>query len=1083
MSKTNSSVKKSIYWKNQEPPKTSEVFTDPLFPPTVNSLLALDSSGKPIDNNAYNEKKEEIKTDEISFFRANEILGDNYCLFADKITVDDVIQGTLGDCYFLTAVSNLCKYPDKIKQMFKQSTKNEKGFYEIEFFIDGEKQIVIVDDYFPAYKNNKSLTYARSNKNQIWVILLEKAWAKINGGYLNIISGRVYEALEFLIGRGSVVYDLKGKEGDDLINLKRKIIKNIQLADKKDCVISCSTRKDPNLKEVGLVEGHAYSILDFLKITTSQNNEVFLFKIRNPWAKEEWNKDWSDTSPLWDEKTKSQVQYENKDDGIFFMSESDFFKFFVSVEICYLFLDTEEVIYEIEGDENLKNGAVFNIEVEKEGYLSVSIEKENWRINRNLKNIILPSHISIVKYDPLAKDRLKTFIKYNGNFEELNNCTLNMRIKKGNYLIYFYRDFDHAKYKAKRKVKVKILCSSKFKHAQMSYDERSKGFPLLQNIILQTVIKNCNYSPNSGKELFQLDNQIKGNGLGYLVQFIPTPGYFLEFIGAPKKIKNINVLTPYLDSKTKEFKSVIPSGKYHVVLGLCSGEYPYIFNCFDSNSITVRNLTPDFINNEIDLTLYTDFNNNIKSEKYEEKKANILKKEKKEFYSDKTDGKIEYKSLEELKKEYGEYIKLLDDIKIDLEDYDKYKKKWGIIRTEYYIFIGELSGEVKFGKGLFINPKNIFAGQFDGNWQNGKGYTYDNNFRKLFYYMYKGGYPQGEPVTYEEELKEIEQKNKIKEEELEKEKERLQKIKEEKEALLKKKEKDLALYLINIAQEKKKNEERALALKKAEEEALAEKKRIEEEKQKEMERQKEELKRIEKEKQQKIEEAKMKAEQYKKEQEALAKDILKKAMEIKIKEKEMKKEKENQEKIEEAQKKLNEIEQKAKEKEEKLIDDIIAKAEEETKKLEKEKTLHEQKTIKMKEEAEKKLKEIKEESESKEQEEKLKEKKREEEKKQMEELTIQLNKTKEEEQKLKNAITKNMEEMKKTSEEIEKLRIKKEQEEKERIEQERKEEDFGVEILYPEYLKEEPKKEEINKNFIRPQTEGSVCVSCSCNII
>ena len=63
MSKTNSSVKKSIYWKNQEPPKTSEVFTDPLFPPTVNSLLALDSSGKPIDNNAYNEKKDEIKTD------------------------------------------------------------------------------------------------------------------------------------------------------------------------------------------------------------------------------------------------------------------------------------------------------------------------------------------------------------------------------------------------------------------------------------------------------------------------------------------------------------------------------------------------------------------------------------------------------------------------------------------------------------------------------------------------------------------------------------------------------------------------------------------------------------------------------------------------------------------------------------------------------------------------------------------------------------------------------------------------------------------------------------------------------------
>ena len=177
-------------------------------------------------------------------------------------------------------------------------------------------------------------------------------------------------------------------EGDDLINLKRKIIKNIQLADKKDCSISCSSKDDKNLEKVGLIEGHAYSIIDFLKIKTRQEKEVFLFKMRNPWAKKEWNGDWSDESPLWDPKTKSQVNYQDKDNGIFFINESDFFKFFDSVEICYFFLDSEEVIYEIEGEENLKNGAVFNIEVEKEGYLNVSVQKENWRIYRDIKDIL-----------------------------------------------------------------------------------------------------------------------------------------------------------------------------------------------------------------------------------------------------------------------------------------------------------------------------------------------------------------------------------------------------------------------------------------------------------------------------------------------------------------------------------------------------------------------------------------------------------------------------------------------------------------------------------------------------------------------
>ena len=896
MSKINSAENKPIYWKNQDPPKTDEVFTDPLFPPTVNSLLGLDYSGNPIDSDAYNKYKEQTETDKISFLRAKEILGDNYCLFADKIEVDDVIQGNLGDCYFFAAVSNLCNYPDKIRKMFKQSSKNEKGFYEIEFFIDGEKQIVIVDDYFPVDNNTKMLTYAKANKNQIWVALLEKAWAKINGGYINIISGRVFEVLEFMIGRGSLILNLNGMEGDDLINLKRKIIKNIQLADKKDCSISCSSKDDKNLEKVGLIEGHAYSIIDFLKIKTRQEKEVFLFKMRNPWAKKEWNGDWSDESPLWDPKTKNQVNYQDKDDGIFFINESDFFKFFDSVEICYFFLDSEEVIYEIEGEENLKNGAVFNIEVEKEGYLNVSVQKENWRIHRDIKDILLPSHISIVKYDPLAKNRLKTFIKYNGNFEAKENCTLNMRIKKGNYLIYIYRDFDHSHFNAKRKIKVKILCSSKFKHAQMSYDERSKGFPLLQNIILQTVIKEFNYNPDSGKLLLKSGNQIKGNGLGYFIQYNPTPGYFFDFIGGTKKVENMNILTPYLDSKTTEFNSKIPSGKYQVVLGLRSNKDEYLFSCDVNNILNPRNLTPDFINNDIDLTLYTDFHNNIKSEKYEEKRARILQNEKKEFYNDKTDGKIEYKSLEELEKEYGNYIKLLDDIKIDLENFEKYKINWGIIKTEYYIFIGQFSGGIKFGKGLYINPLNIFTGQFDCGWQSGKGYTYDGNFKKLFYYIYESGIPKGDPITYEQELKEIEEKNKIKEEELKKEQERLKKIKKEKEALLKKKEKDLALYLINATLEKKKNDDSEKNIKEMKEESEAKDEEIKLKEQKKVEEAKKQM-----------EELKIQLKKTIEEEKKIQNDIIKNIEERKKASEEMeqlrlKKEKEEEEKFEQERK-------------------------------------------------------------------------------------------------------------------------------------------------------------------------------------
>ena len=117
---------------------------------------------------------------------------------------------------------------------------------------------------------------------------------------------------------------------------------------------------------------------------------------------------------------------------------------------------------------------------------------------------------------------------------------------------------------------------------------------------------------------------------------------------------------------------------------------------------TPKDSTPDFINNDIDLTLNTDFNYDIKSPNFKEKKKKILEKEKKEFYTDITNGKIEFKSLNELQNEYGNYLKLLGDI--ETVDNSKNNLNWGIIKNEYYIFIGQFSGEVRLGKGLYITP-------------------------------------------------------------------------------------------------------------------------------------------------------------------------------------------------------------------------------------------------------------------------------------------------------------------------------------------------------------------------------------------
>lgn len=60
--------------------------------------------------------------------------------------------------------------------------------YIVKLFIDGVWDLIICDAEFPInYK--KKLVYAQPSKHEIWVLLIEKAWAKVFGSYVNIEEG------------------------------------------------------------------------------------------------------------------------------------------------------------------------------------------------------------------------------------------------------------------------------------------------------------------------------------------------------------------------------------------------------------------------------------------------------------------------------------------------------------------------------------------------------------------------------------------------------------------------------------------------------------------------------------------------------------------------------------------------------------------------------------------------------------------------------------------------------------------------------------------------------------------------------
>jgi len=73
--------------------------------------------------------------------------------------------------------------------MFITKTYNDVGIYALKLFVNSIETVVIVDDYFPCSNSTNEPLFTSSEDDEMWVMLLEKAWAKINGSYGRIVSG------------------------------------------------------------------------------------------------------------------------------------------------------------------------------------------------------------------------------------------------------------------------------------------------------------------------------------------------------------------------------------------------------------------------------------------------------------------------------------------------------------------------------------------------------------------------------------------------------------------------------------------------------------------------------------------------------------------------------------------------------------------------------------------------------------------------------------------------------------------------------------------------------------------------------
>lgn len=311
--------------------------------------------------------------------RQDELSGPRMVLYKDGVSATDILQGAIGDCWLMAAFSCLAEVPGAIDNLFITKEYDPRGKYVIQLFDGtlkngtGAWRRFTIDDYIPCEKGiweSEGIAkpkFSQPNGNEMWVILLEKAFAKLCGSYAQLEGGSTIWALKAMTGDHCRWYDKDTKGGcnwrrSDFLNLPddpsmpsvcphclRPVARDKRngtlkpteerlssdemfdtlLRYKNRRSVLCASGVEANSELDGLITGHAYSILDVVRVKAQSrtgSTTLKLILIRNPWGTGGgWSGDWSNTSPKWTEFPDLKAKLlPDATEGAFWMAWEDY---------------------------------------------------------------------------------------------------------------------------------------------------------------------------------------------------------------------------------------------------------------------------------------------------------------------------------------------------------------------------------------------------------------------------------------------------------------------------------------------------------------------------------------------------------------------------------------------------------------------------------------------------------------------------------------------------------------------------------------------------------------------------------------
>ena len=258
-------------------------------------------------------------------------------LFYSDYALQGVVASPLLNHWLLAACNIVGGDVDILERVFVDTEHADKGFYVVRFYVDDPNsdddwQVILVDDFLPCGEDGMPCFARCPSPVVLWISIIEKAFAKLQGCYEATGGGSVEDGLLYLTGGLSREVGIAPSAD---ATMKDALWSQMMEWWMSAHVIGCEHRIDSEpsaeLQATGLLPNTPYCVVTGGEPMGAGR----MVRLRTFHGYSEWKGKWSDTDPAWTSRLRQSLAFSNNgNDGTVWMAFDDFVIWFNVLFIC-----------------------------------------------------------------------------------------------------------------------------------------------------------------------------------------------------------------------------------------------------------------------------------------------------------------------------------------------------------------------------------------------------------------------------------------------------------------------------------------------------------------------------------------------------------------------------------------------------------------------------------------------------------------------------------------------------------------------------------------------------------------------------